>query len=346
MVKNAVALCAPVKADLALFRVRQGRRHFAFIMEMEGVESSEALRLLGKRAGVEILHYERRDTSTADHLKAINAFAQKVYERFLQTSKGSDARAYLERRGITPELQMTFGLGYAPDTWTGLIDVAKKKDITDADLQAAGLALPSKRGNRIDRFRHRLMIPLRDQHGNTVGFTARALRDGDTPKYMNSPQTEVYDKSALVYGLDIAKSAIKSKGEVILVEGNLDVVASHKADVKNVVAISGTALTEQHVRLLKRYATRFVFCFDADDAGFNAAVRGMRLARSLGADIRVIALSKQDGKDPMRLCKNPERWRACRKAPVDQLTFLFDKIVAPIDRKDVSQKSRRVRCFG
>ncbi len=241
---------------------------------------------------------------------------------------------------------MTFGLGYAPDTWTGLIDVAKKKDITDADLQAAGLALPSKRGNRIDRFRHRLMIPLRDQHGNTVGFTARALRDGDTPKYMNSPQTEVYDKSALVYGLDIAKSAIKSEGEVILVEGNLDVVASHKADVKNVVAISGTALTEQHVRLLKRYATRFVFCFDADDAGFNAAVRGMRLARSLGADIRVIALSKQDGKDPDEVVqKNPERWRALAKAPVDQLTFLFDKIVAPIDRKDVSQKKQAGAVF-
>lgn len=328
------------------FGCDKGGDIFAFVMEMEGVEFPEALRLLGKKAGVEIPQFERRDMSTVDRLKAINAFAQKVYERFLQTEKGSVARAYLERRGITPELQMAFGLGYAPDAWTTLIDVAKKKHITDADLQAAGLALPSKRGNRIDRFRHRLMIPLRDHRGDTVGFTARALREGDTPKYMNSPQTEIYDKSALVYGLDIAKSAIKSAGEVILVEGNLDVVASHKAGVKHVVAVSGTALTEHHVRLLKRYATRFVFCFDADDAGFHAAVRGMRLARSLGADVRVVALARDMGKDPDEVVqKDPELWHSLVTKHVDQLTFMFDRIVAPIDRKDVSQKKQAGAAF-
>lgn len=328
------------------FGCDKGGDIFAFIMEMEGVEFPEALRILAKKASVELPVFERRDTSTADRLKAINTFAQKVYERYLQTEKGSDARAYLERRGITPELQMAFGLGYAPDAWTTLIDVAKKKDITDADLQAAGLALPSKRGNRIDRFRHRLMIPLRDHHGDTVGFTARALRDEDTPKYMNSPQTEIYDKSALVYGLDIAKSAIKSAGEVILVEGNLDVVASHKAGVKNVIAISGTALTEHHVRLLKRYATRFVFCFDADDAGFNAAVRGMRLARSMDVDVRVVALTKDVGKDPDEVVqKDSELWRALVTKHVDQLTFMFYRIVSPIDRKDVSQKKQAGAAF-
>ncbi|OGL71632.1 DNA primase [Candidatus Uhrbacteria bacterium RIFCSPLOWO2_01_FULL_53_9] len=328
------------------FGCDKGGDIFTFIMDMEGVEFPEALRMLAKKAGVELPQYERRDASRTDHLKAINAFAQKVYERYLQTAQGKGARAYLEGRGITEELQMRFGLGYAPDAWTALIDAARQKGISEADWQAAGLALPSKRGNRIDRFRHRLMIPLRDHHGDTVGFTGRVLRKDDTPKYMNSPQTDIYDKSALVYGLDIAKAAIKSAGEVILVEGNLDVIASHKADVKNVVAISGTALTERHIQMLKRYTTRFVFCFDADDAGFNAAMRGMHLSRGLGMDVRVVAIPSGAGKDPDEIVqKDPQAWRALVEAHADQMTYLFNRLVAPIDRKDVTTKKRAGAVF-
>ncbi|HJN84817.1 MAG TPA: toprim domain-containing protein, partial [Patescibacteria group bacterium] len=193
----------------------------------------------------------------------------------------------------------------------------------------------------IDKFRNRLMIPLRDHHGNTVGFTARVLDPNDKPKYMNSPQTPIYDKGALLYGLDLAKTPIKKQGEVVIVEGNLDVVASHMAGVENVVASSGTALTDRQINLLKRYTNTLVFSFDTDAAGFEAARRGMRLASSMGCNVRVAVIPPELGKDPDDLVqKDPKLWQEVASRHIDKMQFLFDRIVGSIDPRNVDEKKK------
>lgn len=328
------------------FGCDKGGDAFAFVMEMEGMSFPEALEMLARRAGVTLPERRAQEEDRGARLRAIHRFAAELYARYLASSSGEAARAYLAKRGIPDELVMAFGLGYAPDIYTALLDAARKKGIGERELEEAGLALPTRRGTRIDRFRHRLMIPLRDVHGATVGFTGRVLRAEDSPKYMNSPQTAIYDKSAMVFGLDLAKSAIKQVKEAIVMEGNLDVVASHKAAVTHVVAVSGTALTEAQLSRIKRYTTRLVFCFDTDAAGFSAARRGMRLARASGFDVRVIPLTTQDGKDVDELVqKSPERWRALAAAHTDQMTYLFERLVAPINRQSVEETTAAGREF-
>ncbi len=324
------------------FGCDKGGDIFAWTMAMEGVEFPEALEILAKKAGVEIPKYERKGDDVRERLRAINAFAQVVYRKYLASSAGAEARAYLQKRGIDDALAERFGIGYAPGGWTGLCDVAAKKKISVRELVDAGVALSSKIASGVvDRFRNRLMIPLLDHHGATVGFTGRVLDPNDNPKYMNSPQSPIYDKSALLYGLHLAKAAIKREGCVVVVEGNLDVVASHKAGVEHVVASSGTALTERHIQLLKRYTTTLLFSFDADAAGFAAARRGMQLASQLGCTVRVACVPPSLGKDPDEVVqKDPEAWRKIVANPTDKMTFLFDRLVAPVRPNNIEEKKR------
>ena len=329
------------------FGCDKGGDIFAFLMEMEGVDFPEALQLLGRKAGVEIPKYEKKGDDRRARMRAINGFAQKVFEKYLAAEKGASTRKYLENRGIDSELAAKFGLGYAPDSWTALVDVAKKKGIAGNEMIEAGVALRSKgKSDVVDRFRNRLMVPLRDHHGNTVGFTGRVLDPNDNPKYMNSPQTAVYDKSALLYGLDLAKTAIKVEKAVVVVEGNLDVVASHKAGVENVVGSSGTALTERQLRLLKRYTNTLIFSFDADAAGFEAARRGMRLATSLGLEVRVAPIPADAGKDPDDVVqKDPELWRKTVNEHVDKMQYFFDRLVGPARAGDLASIAEAKREF-
>jgi len=320
------------------FGCDKGGDIFAFIMEIEGIDFVDALKLLAKKAGVELPKYTKGNDDNKSRQKDINEFAQKIYVKFLKSDSGKIARDYLKSREFDKDIIEKFGFGFSPKSWTSLIEIARKKHIGADELIEAGLASKGKRG-AIDKFRNRLMIPLKDHHGNTVGFTARVLDENDNPKYMNSPQTKVYDKGAILYGLNLAKTAIKQKGEVIIVEGNLDVVASHKAGVENVVASSGTALTDRQINLLKRYTTTLIFSFDTDNAGFQAARRGMRLASSMGADVRVAQIPPESGKDPDDIVrKDPEAWVKIATNHVDKMDFLFNKLVAKIDPRDVKQK--------
>ncbi len=323
------------------FGCDKGGDIFSFIMEMEGVEFPEAMQILAKKAGVELPKYERGNSDRNARLKSINGFAEKVFRKYLESDSGKMTRDYLEKRGISEALAEKFGLGYAPKSWDALLGMASKKKIGAAEVMEAGLALRSKggTGNMIDRFRHRLMVPLRDHHGNTVGFTGRVLDPEDSPKYMNSPQTAVYDKGAILFGLDLAKTAIKVERAVVVVEGNLDVVASHKAGVENIVASSGTALTSRQISLLKRYTTTLIFSFDADAAGFEAARRGMRLASQLGCDVRVASIPPELGKDPDDVVQaNPDAWKQLVEKHVDKMQFFFDRLVANVDHNDVQAK--------
>lgn len=321
------------------FGCDKGGDIFAFVMEMEGMEFREALEHLAQKAGVELPKYDRKSSDDSSRLKAINGFAEAVYRKYLLSDAGKEASDYLEGRGIPGELAEKFGIGYAPKGWDNLMKIAQQKKIGSGELMQAGLALKSKRGTMIDRFRHRLMIPLRDRHGNTLGFTGRVLDPEDNPKYMNSPQTPVYDKSTMLFGLDLAKTAIKTEKAVVVVEGNLDVVASHKAGVEHIVASSGTALTDRQINILKRYTTQLIFAFDTDAAGFEAARRGMRLASELGCDVRVASIPPEMGKDPDDVVqKDPDAWRNIVREHVDKMTFFFDRLVASVDPNDVQGK--------
>jgi DNA primase len=324
------------------FGCGEGGDIFTFVQKMEGMDFSEALMHLGKKAGVEIKRFSTTEGNVKQRMMLIHELATSFYKKVLASSTGSQvARDYLANRGITSELIERFGIGFAPDDWSVLSDALLKRGFSETELVQAGLSLKKKSGSGvIDRFRARVMIPLRDQHGNTVGFTGRILPGADVQqgKYMNSPETPVYHKGRLVYGLDLAKRAIKDQKCVIVMEGNLDVVASNKIGVQNIVASSGTALTQEQLELLKRYTDTVVFCFDRDAAGLTAAKKGVTIARSLGFDCRAISLPS-DVKDPDDLVqKNPEQWKTLSQTSVPFMQYLFDRTLSDRDISNVDHK--------
>ncbi len=314
---------------------------FSFVQQMEGVDFPEALRLLGKKAGVEIQRFDTREANEKQRLQQLQSFAAAYYNKVLRdASYGQVARDYVARRGITADLVEKFQLGFAPDEWDAFCKMAGQKGFTETDLLNGGLALRRKSGSGvIDRFRNRLMVPLREAHGSVVGFTGRVLKADELPKYMNSPETPLYKKSQILYGLDLAKQAIRQTDRVIITEGNLDVVASHKAGVENVVAASGTALTSAQIDLLKRFTHNFVFCFDADAAGFAAAERGIALAQAAGVNVSVLFVPEGVGKDPDEVVqKNPDLWRSLAAKSVPIMEWYFAQVTKDKDMNSVDDK--------
>lgn len=325
------------------FGCGEGGDCFSFLMKMEGMDFPEALMHLGKKVGVEVKRYASTDTNEKGRLIEINELAAAFFRSYLAGSAGAaEARAYVLRRGMDDALAEKFGIGFAPDTWDALVLALGKRGIAPLEMEKAGLALRRKDGSGVfDRFRNRVMVPLRDQHGNVVGFTGRVMPGApdDSAKYMNSPETPIYRKGHLLFGLDLAKQAVKREGRVIVVEGNLDVVASHKAGVEHVVASSGTALTEDQLFLLKRFTNTIVFSFDADAAGFKAAQRGIALARQNGFDVRVAVLPADAGKDPDdAVQKDPALWRDATTKTVPIMQYVIERAVAGRDLANVDDK--------
>ncbi|MEK7620189.1 MAG: DNA primase [Patescibacteria group bacterium] len=323
------------------FGCSEGGDCFSFVMKMEGMTFPEALMHLGKKVGVEVRRLPTAETNTRSRMLQVNDLAQKFYRKVLIDSpKASAARAYVEKRQIPTELAETFGLGYAPDDWDTLSQFLLKHGFSEGELVQAGVSMRRKQGSGvIDRFRNRLMIPLRDHHGNTVGFTGRSMPgDEQGPKYMNSPETPVYSKTHLVFGLDLAKQPAREAGAMVIVEGNLDVVASHKAGVANIVASSGTALTQEQLELIKRYTTTIVFAFDSDAAGLKAAKKGMSLARTLEFDIRA-AILPEGVKDPDELVqKDPELWKRLVEHSEPIMKFFLSHVTRGKDLKNIDDK--------
>lgn len=332
------------------FGCGKGGDVLAFVMEMEGMGFREALEHLAKKAGVVLKEVPRAPSSDrGDRLRAINTFAQEVYRRHLASSSGQVARDYLAKRAVSETVVDAFALGYAPKEWTVLVEAAKKKGISTKELVEAGLAIPSKGPEGVvDRFRHRLMIPLKDTQGRTVAFTGRVLDPNDEPKYMNSPQTAVYDKGRLLFGLDRAKAAIRREKSVVIVEGNMDVIASHEAGVDWAIACSGTAFTREHAAALKRYTDTLVFCFDADAAGFAAARRAMQLAAGEGFSVRVVPLDATEGKDPDEVVRRhgADVWRVLVGKAEPRMEWLFRRLVASVNVADVEAKKVAAREFS
>ncbi len=314
------------------FGCNEGGDHFTFIEKIEGMEFREALAFLAQKAGVILPEYDAKQSGDRHRLQDVNALAAKFFQACLQTlPQAEHARAYLKKRGVDDLTSDLFKIGYAPDGWQTMTDALIKKGVTADELLRAGLASKRERGDGIyDRFRDRLMFPILDVQGNVVGFTGRVLQpDVKEAKYVNTPETAVYRKSAVLYGLDKAKGEIRRADLAVLVEGNMDVVSSHQFGVTNVVACSGTALTSEQLHLLKRFTTKLAIAFDADSAGRIATIRGLDLARAQDFSIKIITLPPGAGKDPDEAVrKDVSLWKDAIQSAVSIMDWLYAQTFA------------------
>lgn len=313
---------------------------FSWLMKREGMTFPEALRVLAQRAGVPLTfeHAERREER--ERLRATLDTAADFYHAvLLRTATGREAREYLERRGITEESIQRWRLGYVPLSTTPLIEKAKERGVTADDLLRAGIIGEGPRGP-YERFYGRVLFPLTDAHGSTVGFAGRILHEDKArpaAKYVNSPETVLYTKSRVLYGLDKAREAIRRENLVVIVEGYTDVIASHQAGVENVVAASGTALTDDHLHTVKRFTDRLAFAFDADTAGDHATRRAIDLAVAAGCAVEVVLLPAE--KDPADIAvANPTEWKNAIADRRDVFSVLLDRAVARYGVSDTDAK--------
>ncbi len=310
--KNFVGLCpfhsekapsftvTPDKQIFYCFGCGEGGNVISFLMKHEKLSFPEAVKFLAKRANIPLPResFDAKREKQLDKLYYANQVANEYFVKNLHRMvPGRKARHYLNKRGFSPETQKLFSLGYAPADWEGLIRYAQTKGIEKETLNQAGLAVPrTESSGYYDRFRNRITFPVFNLSGKVVGFSSRVLEDKDQPKYLNSPETPIYQKGKILYGLNLSKDAIRQESTAILVEGNVDLISLYQAGIKNVVACSGTAFTSDQARLLSRYAEKVLLFFDADSAGQSATFRSVDLLFSEGVEVFVVALKQ--GQDP------------------------------------------------
>ena len=279
------------------FGCKKGGGVINFIMEEENLSFPEAVRFLARRAGMEVPEEDgdREAARRRQRLLDLNRDAAKFYYQLLRKPEGAAVRAYLEKRKILPATAVKFGMGASPDSWDTLLTAMTAKGYTKTELVTAGLAVQGKNGRLYDKFRNRLMLPVVDTKGDVVAFGSRVL-DKSEPKYMNSPETPVYSKRRVLYGLNLAKKT--KRPNIILCEGNLDIVTLHQAGFDNAVASMGTALTVEQTRLLSRFTKELVLCYDNDNAGQLATQRALELLNNSEFTVKVLKLPNRlvDGK--------------------------------------------------
>ncbi len=351
------------------FSCNEGGDLFNYVMRKEGWDFQETLRYLAKRAGVELEPLTPEKKEEDAHLETLRKLLEECVIFFqhhlLHSPAGKGALNYLTRRGLTTATIESFGLGYAPDSWDAAQQHFLEKGYKREDLLEAGLAVSRQDGSGFyDRFRNRVLFPIRDISGNMTGFGARALSDEDFPKYLNSPQSPLFDKSRLLYGLDLARKSIRKEDRVVIVEGYMDVIGLHQAGFTNVVSPMGTALNEHHFRQLKRFTRRIVMALDPDAAGQKATLRGLDLAREaldrspdfmpdaaglfdarglvryearLDADLRVTTLP--EGKDPDEIVlESPQNWVDILNLAKPVVEHVMNTLAAERDLEDPKVK--------
>jgi len=327
---------SPTRQMWHCFGCNSGGDIFGFVMKIEGVEFGDALRILAQKAGVELKRQPPELKTERNHLYEICELATKFFEKQLEESKtGKEAKKYLLGRAISEESIKKWRLGYAPDVWQGLSDFLNSRNYSEKEVEKAGVGLTSEKGSFYDRFRGRIIFPIFDLSSQIVGFGGRVFKDKDKTeiaKYVNTPQTLLYDKSRILYGLDKAKVEIRKKDSCILVEGYTDVIMAHQAGTQNVVATSGTALTPFQLKILKRYTENLILGFDMDVAGDTATKRGIDLAQTLGFNIKVLRLP--EGKDAAEIvAKNPKEWEEALLRPKSILEFYFESAFLGRDKE-------------
>jgi DNA primase len=301
---------------------------FNFIMLYERVSFPEAARLLGAKAGIEVPDRYTPDEEVPEkktELYRVNDLACSWFVRQLQTTPaGKKVVAYLRKRGLSDRLIEEFSLGYAPDSWDALLRAARAKGVSETSLLSVGLIMRKEGSTRsFDRFRNRLMVPIRNVSGRVVAFSGRVM-DGGSPKYMNSPESIVFHKSRSLYGIHRARRAIVDSGKAIVVEGYFDLYALYGGGIENVVASQGTAFTVDHARILKRYTNEVVMSFDADEAGESAALRSLDALVGAGLRVRILLLPENHDPDSFVRRQGAEEFgKRVEKAP-EYFDFLMD----------------------
>ncbi|MFA5431405.1 MAG: DNA primase [Candidatus Paceibacterota bacterium] len=291
----------------------EGGDIFKFVMKIEGVDFVDALKLLASKAGVTL----RNDSADYQKIKnerqtLIDLMERscKFYIAQLEKSKtGKEAISYLLKRGMKEETMKDWRIGYSPDAWTGLADYLIGQGFEKDDIVKAGLGIKKESQKFFDRFRSRIMFPIFDLNSQVSGFTGRIFNAEDEAKYLNTPNTLLYDKSRALYGMDKAKMEIRQKDFCVLVEGNVDCIMSHQAGIKNCIAVSGTALTPLHLGIIKRYSSNLVLAFDMDLAGNNATKKGIDLAIKNGFNVKVISMVAEKDPADIILLEGEEKWR-------------------------------------
>ncbi len=342
----------------------EGGDIFKYVMKKEGWDFPTALKYLADKAGVKlepVTPEKQAEEEEFSRLRSLMEEAVTFYRsQLLQNPAGQAAARYLEKRGITAESMERFGLGYAPESWDAVEKYLTSKGYSHEELVQAGMLSENPdSGKSYDRFRHRITFPIRDMLGKMAGFGARILNPEDQPKFLNSPQTALFDKGRLLYGLDQARKAIRAADQVVIVEGYLDVIALHQTGFTNTVSPMGTALTEDQLRLLKRLTRRIVLALDADAAGEKATLRGLEVARQtmdhsqelgfdargllrhearLQADVRVTTLPPGADPDDVAL-KDPEAWKKIIEAAKPIVVHVMDTLAASQDIDDPKTKS-------
>lgn len=336
---------------------------FSFVMKRENIDFGTSLRLLAERAGVTLVpkQKEKAVDREAERLYLINEATAHYYHHVLLNSKTADiARRYLKKRGVSKETIDSFELGYSPNRWDALCRHLEGRGYKRDELLRAGLVIAREDGGSRDLFRNRLTIPIRNEAGKIVGFGARVL-DDTMPKYLNSPQTAIFDKSGLLYGIDRAKGAIREQNLAIIVEGYMDVLAAHQYGISNVVAPMGTSLTHRQVDSIKRLTRNIALALDADAAGEQATRRGLDMARQSlskqkdyrerdwmgatskvdGRNLKVIILPR--GKDPDEVIREgPEEWNRLVEQAIPVMDYFFDAVISEVDLSHESGKSEAV----
>ncbi|MBI1755449.1 DNA primase [Candidatus Azambacteria bacterium] len=335
---------SPARQIWHCFGCGEGGDIFKFVMKMEGVEFVDALRLLAKKAGVQLKSKDPKAASERVSLLQACAHAAQFFQNNLESTIGAEAKAYLLGRGLTEETMSEFRIGFAPEGWDNLHQYLALKGIKPDTMEKAGLAIASdKSGKRkyFDRFRDRIMFPIADAHGDVIGFTGRYLKEKkDEGKYVNSPQTPLYNKSAILYGVDKAKTEIRKKDAAVLVEGQMDMLMSWQDGVKHVVAVSGTAFTREQLDLLKRYTKNLCLLFDADLAGDAATKRSIALAMGRGFAISVAGVPEgKDAADFVREHPGGKLAEEITKA-VSVMDYYFRSVFARYDIKKVEDKKQ------
>ena len=320
--KTPSFMVSPEKGIWHDFSANKGGDIFTFVMEVEGIGFKEAMEKLAHQAGVDLSRYRGGDSRVSKQkarAKEALALATKYYQACLVRNKAVCEYVFY-KRNLNRATVAEFKIGYAPSSGKALITVLKKRGFTEEELDAAGLLNRFK----TDMFRDRMTVPFIDTTGNVIGFTARIIGQGE-PKYLNTPETILFNKSKFIFGLHEAKEAIRRNGYVVIVEGNMDVISSHQAGVKEAVATSGTAMTEQHLKALSKLTSDIRLAYDGDEAGVKATERAIMMAGDLGIDLTVIS-DYHGAKDPDELIqKDPKLWQQAVQNSVPAVDWLLQK---------------------
>ncbi|MBN1481834.1 DNA primase [candidate division KSB1 bacterium] len=336
-----------VNQDLQIFHCfgcGAGGNVFTFIMKIEGLTFIESVKLLAKQAGItlpeDVENYDQYREKEA--LYFANKLAAQLYQESIRTESAAEARQYLNSRGITDDEFETFGIGYAPNSWDALIRAATAKSLNIEVLHRAGLVIKKDGGSFYDRFRGRITFAIVNLTGQVVGFGARRILNDNSPKYINSPETDIYQKRYILYGLYQSRDTIRSNDQVIIVEGYTDLTSLFRSHIRNVVATSGTALTEDHARLLRRYTSNAILLYDADSAGAAAALRGADILLENGMEVKICIMPPGLDPDEFARTKGDEEVKRLLASAVPLMEFKLNKFES-IQHGSTSQKASGTR---